>query len=271
MKNILIPTDFSKNSYKSINYITELFKNETCAFYFLNVYSYEVGGLDAIEMLKADDAWFEKPGKDSLKKLGDLLEEFEVKNNNIKHEYHIISESLSLVDAIEKQIDARGIDLIALDGNAMINKNIINEIRRCPIFVVPAVTSNHKIENLTIASSFLETVKTLEIDVFLEALKNTNFEINILVLGKKENLTHISNKNIELLRSHLENYSDEIVKLKFLENLKDLDVYAVLYPNSILCLVDKKPDLLRKLGLYKSEIISTIEKLDRNPVLTIHQ
>ena len=36
---ILLPTDFSKNSMRAINYARELYKNEHCDFYLLNVFS----------------------------------------------------------------------------------------------------------------------------------------------------------------------------------------------------------------------------------------
>ncbi|MCL5128418.1 universal stress protein [Algibacter sp. L4_22] len=274
MKKILIPTDFSENSYKAIDYITELFKNEACSFYFLNVYIYETGSLNAIEMLQADDDWFEKPKEDSLQQLGDLLDEYAVNRYNTKHEYYVISEGLSLVKAIKKHIETVNADLIVLKGNAKPNKNIqsiIGEIRTCPVLIVPPCASINKTLNLTIASTFKEAVRTLEIDIFLETFKNTNFEINILALGKKDVITVKTSRNIKLLRNHLKNYSNKSVGLEFTEKPSNLKEYAISHLSSIMCVVDKKPDLLRKVGLCKSKIISTIEKLHSNPVLTIHQ
>ncbi len=37
MKNILIPTDFSENSWNALNYTIELFKHETVNFYLLHI------------------------------------------------------------------------------------------------------------------------------------------------------------------------------------------------------------------------------------------
>ena len=39
MKNILLPTDFSENSWNAIKYALQLFKTETCKFYLLNAYT----------------------------------------------------------------------------------------------------------------------------------------------------------------------------------------------------------------------------------------
>ncbi|MDN3665526.1 universal stress protein [Algibacter miyuki] len=274
MKKILIPTDFSTNSYKAINYITELFKNEDCAFYFLNVYNYGAGGLSAIEMLQADDEWFEKPKEESLQRLGDLLEEYAVNRNNEKHEYHVISEGLSLVKAIEKHIESVNVDLIVLKGDAKISKNIeaiVGKIRTCPVLVVPPYASMNKKINLTIASNFTEEVQTREIDSFLETFKNTNFKVTVLALTSEENMPEETSRNIKLLCTHLENQTDKAVIVEFTEKSSNLKKYATSHLNNIMCVVDKKPDLLRKIGLCKSKVISTLEKLHKNPVLTIHQ
>ena len=38
-KKILLPTDFSKNAWNAILYALELYKNETCEFYIVNIFS----------------------------------------------------------------------------------------------------------------------------------------------------------------------------------------------------------------------------------------
>ena len=86
MKTILIPTDFSATSYQTIDYVIELFENDHCEFYFLNVYTFDVAGLNAIEMLQADDDWFDEPKQESINKLGKLVERHTLKSNNLKHE-----------------------------------------------------------------------------------------------------------------------------------------------------------------------------------------
>ncbi|WP_147676258.1 universal stress protein [Algibacter pacificus] len=274
MKKILIPTDFSENSYKAIDYILELFKNEVCVFYFLNVYNYGTHGLSAIEMLQADDEWFEKPKENSLKQLGDLLEEYTVNRNDAKHEYHVISESLSLVKALEKHTKKLNIDLIVLEGNTKVNKNIetvVGEMRTCPVLIVPRNVFFNIGINLTIASDFMDSVRTIEIDNFLKTFKNTSLKVSILVLGDQSAFTDEVNRNMMLLFNHLEYGLGVSVKVEFAEQSSNLKAYAASHFNNIMCVVDNKPGILRKFGIYKSKVISTIEKFHNHPVLTIHQ
>ncbi|MEP3836765.1 MAG: universal stress protein [Algibacter sp.] len=274
MKKILIPTDFSQNSYQAIDYTMKLFKNETCAFYFLNTYSYNAHGLSAIEMLQADDEWFEKPKEESLQHLGELLERFTGANSNSKHRYHVISECATLVEGIEKQVKEIGIDLIVLKGGIVVSKKvkiIIDKVRTCPILIVPSFASIHKKLKLTITSTFRHPVRTVEVDAFLNILSNTNCAINILVLEEEESVTPEVKNNLKLFVNHLEKFPNSLVQVEYMKGSRSLKDYAITHLNSIMCITDKKPGLLRKIGLTQSKAISVLEKINKNPVLAIHQ
>ncbi|SFD36760.1 universal stress protein [Algibacter pectinivorans] len=274
MKKILIPTDFSKNSCQVIDYTMKLFKNETCAFYFLNTYLYDSNGLSAIEMLQAEDDWFEKPKEESLQHLGELLERFTGDKGNIKHSYHVISEYASLVEGLEKQVKEIGIDLIVLKGEIIVSKQvkvIIDKVRACPILIVPSAASIYKKLNLTITSTFKQVLRTIEVDAFLNILSNTNCDINILVLEKEETATAEVKNNLKQFVSHLEKFPNSAVQVEYMKASRSLKDYAITHLNSIMCITDKKPGLLRKIGLTQSKAISVLEKISKNPVLAIHQ
>ena len=65
MKKIILPTDFSDNALNAIDYAMQLFKDEVCAFFILNVYApmiysyeYQVDAdqymMDAVSMVKKE-------------------------------------------------------------------------------------------------------------------------------------------------------------------------------------------------------------------------
>ena len=70
MKKILIPIDFKFNSHDAIDYAIRFFKREQCEFYFLNTYTYDISGLNTIDLLQADDDWYDKPKCASEDNLG---------------------------------------------------------------------------------------------------------------------------------------------------------------------------------------------------------
>ena len=50
MKNILLPTDFSDNSWNAIQYAVELFKDEKCNFFLLNTYTPIIYNVEFMEV-----------------------------------------------------------------------------------------------------------------------------------------------------------------------------------------------------------------------------
>jgi len=276
MKKILIPTDFSLSSIQTINNVIQLFKNESCEFYLFNAYTCGTSGLNAIEMLQADDEWFEKPKDESLKQLGKLVELYTFKSNYPKHTFNAISECINLIEGIKNTILKIDADLVILSNTAektigKITENILESIRTCPILIVPPHASNGKHIQLTIASDFKQKINTSEIEKFCKTLDNTNFEIGILVLEEQNTLSNESITNLESLITYLKRYSKTSIDLEYAKSSKDLEDYAISHLDDIICVIDKKPDLFRKIGLYKSNVISTLGQLRTNTVLTIHQ
>ncbi|WP_341220224.1 universal stress protein [Polaribacter atrinae] len=58
MKNILLPTDFSDNSWNAIQYAVQLFKDEKCNFFIMNTYTpmiydveYMTPGVDGFNLI----------------------------------------------------------------------------------------------------------------------------------------------------------------------------------------------------------------------------
>ena len=269
-------SDFSLNSYQTIDYVIRLFINEHCEFYFLNTYTYGVAGLNAIELLQADDEWFDKPKEESLKQLGKLVERYTFNSNNPKHTFNAISECKNLIDGIKENIEKIGIDLVIVTGNAektvgKTTKNILEKIRSCPILIVPPHASISKEIYLTIASDFKQKINTLEIDKLIKALENTNIEIGILVLEKQNTLTTEAASNLESLLIYLKQLLNKRIGLEYIRPSYHLKDYAASNLDGIMCIIDKKPDLFRKIGLFRSNIILTLKQLRSNTVLTIHQ
>ncbi|WP_430468162.1 universal stress protein [Winogradskyella ouciana] len=276
MKKILIPTDFSLNSYQTVDYITSLFKKVNCEFYFLNTYRYENSGLSAIEMLQADDEWFDKPKEESLKKLGKLVTRYTLKSNNDKHSFHAISEHRDIVDGVKENVDTIGVDVVVLTGNgtaqlSSTTESILERVRSCPVLIVPPHATACKGITLTIASDFQHKINTSEIERFIKALENTNTQIGILVLKEQNNLSDKAVSNLEILLECLKQLSSKSIALEFLNPAYRLKDYASNHNDEIMCVVDNKPDLFRRIGIVKSKVISTLKKLNSNTVLTVHQ
>lgn len=146
MKKILIPIEFKNNSDKVIKYATHLHKNEACVFYLLNTYSLNIIGLQALNFLKANKDWFEKPKQESEKGLAILVDKYSVLYKEHNHQFYALSECETLIKGVQKTIENLKIDLIIMAAKSKKEKcfgkyatnteRIIANIRKCPLIIM---------------------------------------------------------------------------------------------------------------------------------------
>lgn len=127
MKNVLILTNFSTNSWNSIIYALSLFKNERCSFYLLN----------------AKNTVNEKDPKIAFEILIEKISSSPLKG---KHVFIPIVVAAEIIEATKFQVEDKNIDLIVMgiDGRPSVGitngvsvfENVITKVK-CSILVVP--------------------------------------------------------------------------------------------------------------------------------------
>ena len=145
MKNVLLLTDFSKNSINAMRYALQLFKDEFCNFYVLHVEistSYISDDLIAGGNQSIYDALVKKSKHKLAKLITKLENEFKNKNFN----FELIVDHDIFTEAIKQVITSKAIDLIVMGTNGVtgakeiiFGSNTINVIRKidCPTLVIP--------------------------------------------------------------------------------------------------------------------------------------
>ncbi|WP_456378350.1 universal stress protein [Lutibacter sp.] len=125
MKNILVLTDFSDNSWNSITYALALFNNESCNFYLLN-------GMNAYENEFADETSNQlllvKNKKNSKKEFTKLLDK--IANSPLKgaHTFIPISTDIDVISAARSEIKDKRINLVVIGTNGMLSNGKQNNI-----------------------------------------------------------------------------------------------------------------------------------------------
>ncbi len=280
MKKILIPLDFKYNRYAAIEYAVNFFKREECEFYFLNTYTYDVGGLNAIHLLQANEDWFEKPKNDSVDNLGDAILKFTFNHSSRKHRFHAISECSDLIDGIKKTIKDVNIDLVILAGkNSITNKvdrynkstiRILENIRECPVMIIPQSSNLKKCKEFVLVSNFEIELPQEKIAKWYELVKIVKGTVKLVVLTGKNHLTALQTANLENVCSQIEMLANDSVDTEYLENAHDLKQFAKNHSESIICLMDRKPDIWRKYGLSHSRI-TNLGPLKTTPLIALHR
>lgn len=112
MKNILVPTDFSQNSERALEYAQFLFASYECNFYLLHVDSFlNVQGESFIPIKKSKRPNYKKPTKELLQ---DLLSRTKEDSAVKQHSFFAIHEYGFFIESVKKQLEDRKIDLIVM-------------------------------------------------------------------------------------------------------------------------------------------------------------
>jgi nucleotide-binding universal stress UspA family protein len=146
-KKILLPTDFSKNSWDTILYASELYKNEECDFYLLNAFTYEVINLGINTPGNSKDRIYKIAKSKSEAQLEKVLEMINLRNLEYQHTYSIHAVNGNPLDAIKDFIETKDIELIIIGNKGetdaldiIYGRNaitIMEKIRNCPVLVIP--------------------------------------------------------------------------------------------------------------------------------------
>lgn len=229
MKNILLPTDFSENSWNAIEYALQLFKNEECTFYLLNTYMPSIYHMDYMPSAVGYTGFADALKETSIKGLkvfkSKILKDYASEGHvieTISSLNMIISEIREVV--IEKSIDliimgtkgASGIVETILGTNTM---TVINEIK-CPTIAVPEGFKFTKLKKVLFPTDYELFYQSEHLNLIIDLSKKHNSEIHLLhVLGKNtQELTENQERNILRLKS----FFKDIKPISHFENHKHI-------------------------------------------------
>lgn len=192
MKNVLIPTDFSKNSLNACDYALQFFKNQTCNFHFLHVVKRNgFSNYDSIHFSNTGIA--EKVNlKPVTQKLQNTVQEIRIKNNNEKHRFFTLVDHDYFVDAVRKQIHEKGIDLIVMGtkGSSEINKtpvgsnttDIITKVK-CTTLIIPENSKFKPPKDIVFPSDFTTSYSVQNFEPLLEILERYEASLHALYVN----------------------------------------------------------------------------------------
>ncbi|WP_299249676.1 universal stress protein [uncultured Aquimarina sp.] len=280
MKKILLPTDFSDNSWNAIDYATELFKEEACTFYLLNVYSkiiYESVHLSHIPSERSIENTVKANAVTNLEHLKKTIEHI---SPNQKHQFEIIAALGSLTEVTEEVVASKKIDLIIMGTKGATGTKevfmgsntvrIINTVKKCPVLAIPdGFTFISKPSEITFATDFTHFYSKEELRPLLDLAKSFNAAIRIVYVQQEEGVLNEEQKfNLGMLQKYFKDityYQHTLTKGDSIsKSLKvfteELDIYLLAMLNYSHSFVDK---------LTREPVIKTVAFHTQIPLLVI--
>ena len=279
MKNILIPTDFSENSWNAIKYAMQFFKKKKCNFYLLHVTSI-TNYIDADAPLLSDIESIENAliteTKTDLQK---LLQKIKVINGNDKHNYITLTSIDYFIDAVRNQVAEKKIDLVVMGTKgatgfkeAIIGSNtgdLITKVQ-CPVLVVPEAAIFKIPKEIAFPTDYNIFYQTKILSEISELARMYKSAIRVLHVSKRnENLTAFQKENQDYLSDYFmdEKHSFHKVTSKKIES--GLQCFVESRNIDLIVMVAKNLNLFQQI-LFKP-MVEEISYHTEIPFLVLHE
>lgn len=212
MKRILLPTDFSKISVNAIHYALQLFKDEACEFFLLNVFRIpyiandELLSNDVSQLVILEGELHEA----SKKGMKDLIAELP---KNDKHKFRTISDYNLFINAVKQTVEEKKIDLIVMGTKGatgakeiFMGSNTGDVILKtsCDVIAVPENSKFKSLKEITFPTDFRIKYERLDLAALLKLAERYDAAIRVLHFSEKDALDEEQTNNKKLLSSFLE-------------------------------------------------------------------
>nr|WP_297785405.1 universal stress protein [uncultured Allomuricauda sp.] len=265
-KRIILPTDFSKNSWNAIAYALHVFKDVPCDFFILNSYQVGASGLSTKMAGANDTRLYNLIKEQSERELDRELKKIKSIDKNPDHKFIIRSVAGTLVNAIGKTVYNEEIDYIIMGtkGSSGLKEvfmgsntyKVIKEIDFCPVIAVPDdYQPDGKIDALLLATGYEHLFENYELKPVLNFAEHFNAKLWITHVGSLDNLTAEQKASKLALEKRLKSINYEFVEVE-----KDASVNHTIQK---VVSMDKTIDMV----VMINQDHSFFERLTREPVI----
>lgn len=220
MLKVLLPTDFSENARKAIDYAVRLFEKEECLFYVLHAYH------DAPSATKTKT--------DLENDLKQLVQTISQERQNPEHNFRSVFMVESLVNALNITMIDMAIDYIFMGTkgvsslfNVFMGSNtvrVIKQLDTCPIVAVPADYDYAQPEEILFANDFKHHFIAPELKPLIKLTRLWDSTLWAIHLFAGKALDNAQKKNKEALKHALKG-----VKTRFSEVQMEVSITSTLY------------------------------------------
>lgn len=281
MKNILIPTDFSENSWNALKYALLLFGSSECNFYLLHVvepYVYPAGDMPRTSFREEFDGLARSRAREKLR---DIVLRVEDEMPGCRPDFILLSEYDYFIDAIRKQAEEKKADLIVMGTKGasgikemMVGSNtgdVITKVK-CPVLAVPEHVIFRTPEQIAFPTDFSIPYSAKVLNTMFSMADRYSSVIRVLHVVKNagESLTEEQKANKELLKDYLNNREYSFHTLTTEKNLGEaIQNFTGIMEVDWIAMMAKKLNFFQQ-TLFKPTV-ARISYHTRVPFLVLHE
>ncbi|WP_242093565.1 universal stress protein [Aestuariivivens sediminicola] len=212
MKNILLPTDFSENSWNAIAYAIRLFEHADCKFHLLHTYTPEIYHLEYVLGEPSQFGMQNYARDNAITNLDTLKHRILKELPSSRHSFEEVASFNTLVTEIKDLVEARQIDYVIMGTKGasgvkelLFGSNTVHTMKHmnCPILAIPDNYSFEKPEAVLFPTDYKINFKAKHLKPLIDIVALYNSKINILHATYGYDLSESQKKNKRRLNKHL--------------------------------------------------------------------
>ena len=213
MKKILLPTDFSENSWNAISYALKLFENEPCTFYLLNAYTPVIYHVEYVLVNPAQYGLGDAVRENALKQLDIFKERMTKTFKNPKHTIETIAAFNTLVSEVKELVTKKKIDYVVMGTKGatgatevLFGSNTVHVFKNldCPILAVPADFSFETPHEILFPTDYEIDYKDHHLKPLIDITSLFNTRVNILNVSYGYDLSEDQEAHKNILQKSFE-------------------------------------------------------------------
>lgn len=258
MNKILLPTDFSANSWEATLYALRLFKDKECTFYLMHSLEPLVSAPStAVTSKRAQEAISTSRLNESKTGMEEVLSKVQELPKNKKHTFETLLVHDYFLNAVQGTAKKLEIDIVVVGtkGAGAIKEvtigsntaNLINKLT-CPIIAVPQDALESDMAEIGFATDFSIDYYANELDLLKEIATANNSRICVVhVVGKNAEMTPESLANKLALEMTLKPLPMDFYLITDVSVEVGTRVFSESRKLGMLCIINKKKSFFEKM------------------------
>lgn len=257
MKHILLPTDFSDNSWNAIKYAIKLFKEETCIFHVLNTYTPIIYNVEYVLGYPAQFGLGDVIRTNSQGNLKELVariaKEFP---NNPKHKFETLARFDTLISGIKEFMVKHTTHVIVMGTKGatgakeiLFGSNTVHVFKEitCPIIAIPSGFEYENPHEVLFPTDLEVDYKETQLSLLKEIADSHHSRINVMHVSTGYDLTAAQISNKLELESLFKNLSFLFHELKSIDIRDAINQFQIKAKINLLVMINNKHSFFENL------------------------
>lgn len=256
-QNILIPTDFSTNSWNSIRYTLELYKNTPCRIYLLHVYNLKFTNRGELRQGIKSSFRMDSEKQKSIEGLEKTIEKMKKYSLNEYHHFYTVSVMDDIISGMQSVVEKENITLVVMGTKGATNfekkafgSNAINameNLTNCPILAIPVDSEAKDFKEIVFPTDYKMNHQKSELTYLIEIAQLTKSNICFLTVSNERGLLPDQKENKSNLINLLSSVDHSFHTVRGNDPNEVVRIFAESRGSNIVCFMNRKHTLLSRL------------------------